>query len=263
MPILSYDALDAVPDGLREYAKQNDGSDKFVVNVVPAKAIDDFRDNNIALSKERDELIKTLEPLKVIVGDDVQDFTDKLTDLRATAQRVKDGELKEGRAIEEQVGKRTDEMRKSFEQSLQQEAKDKAAWQERYRGLDQKFRQGIVASAVKDACVMEGSGVDPTAISAVIREAGDIFQVTDDGKLVAMAGEATIYGSDGMTSMTPKEWLVKLREEQPFFFRSSTGGGAGGTVHHGKTTLGRTPEQIKAMSASERLALANGEKVAF
>lgn len=262
MPILTYDALDSVPDGLREYAKQNDGSDKFVVNVVAASRVDEFRDNNITISKERDELVKTLAPYKQVVGDDLEAFEQHLTELRNTAQRVKDGDLKESRGIEEAVNKRTDEMRKSFEDRLQAEGKDKVAWQSRYSALDSKFRQGLVASAVKDACVAEGSGVDPTAINAVIREAHDLFRVGDDGKLSPMAGDAPIYGADGVSPMTPKEWLVKLKEDQPFFFKSSNGGGAGGNGGPGgRTHLGRTPEQMKALSGAQKLALANGEKV--
>lgn len=261
MPVLNFDALDSVPEGLREYAKQLDGSDKFSVNVVAANKIDEFRDNNIAISKERDELLKAIEPLKAIVGDDIELFTQDLTELRTTAQRVKDGELKEGRSVEEAVGKRTDEMRKSFEERVQAEAKEKGAWKERYGALESRYRQGLVASAVKDACVAEGSGVEPSAIDDVISRAHSVFKAGEDGKITALDGDATIYGADGTSSMTPKEWLTKLRDEKPFFFKLSNGGGAGGSTT-AKTTMGRTPEQIKAMTAAERLALANGEKTA-
>lgn len=257
MPILQFDTLDLVPDGLREHAKQIDGSDKVTVNVVPQAKIDDFRDNNIKLSKERDDLLAQLDPLKAIIGDDAEAFTKSLEELRLTSQRVKDGELKEGRALEEALAKRTDEMRRSYDERLQMEAKEKGAWKGKHDQLDAKFRQSLVMAAVKDACVLEDTGVEPRAIADITQRALSVFVADDHGKITPYSGDAPIYGADGVTPMTPKEWLTKLKEDAPYFFKGTSGGGAGGdTVHK---VGGRTMEQLKSMTAAERLAFANGE----
>lgn len=261
MPILQFDTLDLVPEGLREYAKAvENGDGKVTINVVAASKIDEFRDNNIKLSQERDDLIKKLEPLQKIVGEDPEAFETSLTDLRATKQRVEDGELKEGRALEEALHKRTEEMRKSMEDRLQTEGKEKAAWRQKHDELERRYKQSQVASAVKDAAVSQDSGVVPEAINDITSRALNVFRTDDQGRIMAYAGDAPIYGADGVTPMTPKEWIAKLREEAPYFFKGSNGGGAGGDPNATKTVVGgHTREKLQAMTAAERLAAANGE----
>ncbi|AFO71768.1 hypothetical protein phiCbK_252 [Caulobacter phage phiCbK] len=260
MPVLSYDTLDMVPEGLREFAKQVDGSEKFQVNVVSAAKIDEFRDNNIKISKERDALLEKVARLEPIVGEDPDAFSAKLTELQAIAQRVADGDLKEGRALEEALQKRTEEMRKQYDDRLQQTGKERAAWQSKHDELERRFKQSLVSNAITAAAMAQGSGIDPTAITEVVRSGLDVFKADDQGRLTPYVGDAPLYGADGVTPMTPKEWLQKLKEEKPFFFLNSSGGGAGGDKT--KTVHGVTPERLKGMSAAERLAIANGEKSA-
>lgn len=231
----------------------------MTVNVVPAAKIDEFRDNNISLSKQRDELLAKLTPLHGIVGDDVEGFTKSLEELRQTAQRVKDGELKETRSIEEALHKRTEELRKDYDTRLQTVGKEGAAWRSKYEGLDTQYRRSLVANAITQAAMHKDSGVNPAAIGDVTRAAYETFKVGDDGKLVPMDGEATIYGSDGITPMTPSEWLGKLKESKSHYFLQSNGGGAGGDGQGGanKKLMGHDKTQLGKLSAAERLEVAN------
>uniref|UniRef100_A0AB74UM91 Capsid and scaffold protein n=1 Tax=Caulobacter phage BL57 TaxID=3348355 RepID=A0AB74UM91_9VIRU len=260
MPVLSYDTLDLVPEGLREYAKQVDGSDKFQVNVVSANKIDEFRDNNIKISKERDSLLAEVETLRPLVGEDPAAFAAQLEELRSIAQRVKDGDLKEGRALEEALQKRTEEMRKQYDERLQATGKERAAWQSKHDELERRYKQSLVSNAITAAAMAQGSGVDPAALNDVVRSGLDVFRADDQGRLTPYVGDAPLYGADGVTPMTAKEWLAKLKEEKPYFFLDSRGGGAGGDKT--KTVHGHTAERLKGMSAAERLAAANGEKSA-
>jgi hypothetical protein len=258
VPLLTFDSLDQIPEGLREFAKQPEGSEKFNVNVVAQARIDEFRDNNIAISKERDDLKAKIDPLAKIIGEDPSAFEQELAELRTTAQRVKDGELKEGRAVEEAVAKRTDEMRKQFDERLQAEAKEKAAWERRHKELESKYKQSVVAAYVKDACISENSGVDHSAIDEIIVKSHSIFKLDDAGKLLANDSEGNaIYGSDGTSQMSPKEWLVKLQAEKPFFFRPTTGGGAGSGLTTKVGATGHSLQDLKSMSAEQRLEAAN------
>lgn len=255
MPILQFDSLDLVPDGLREHAKQIDGGDKVTVNVVAQSKIDEFRDNNIKISKERDELLEKFAPYQRLVGDDLETFSKTLEELQVTAQRVKDGELKEGRALEEALTKRTEELRRSMEERIQAEGKEKAAWKGKHDVLEQKFKQSLVISAVKDACVLGDAGVEPAAIADITRCALDVFKADDHGRITPYVGDAPIYGADGVTPMTPKEWLVKLKEEKPFYFKGTQGGGGGGDNVH--KVNGATRDSLKAMTPQERIEFAN------
>lgn len=261
MPILNFDSLDAVPEGLREDAKTVDGdtSGKVTVNVVSEKKLSTFRDNNISLSKERDDLKSKLDIYAPIVGENVEEFTKTLQELQVTAQRVKDGELKEGRQLEEALNKRTEELRSSMESRLQAEAREKAAWKLKHDNVENLYRTAQVSAYIREAAMDAASGIEPKALGDVVNTGLGVFKMTPDGKISPFDGDATIYGSDGSSPMTAREWLVKLKDEKPYLYKQTQGGGAGSTTE--KKAFGRTPEQIKKMSASELLALANGEKL--
>ena len=141
---------------------------------------------------------------------------------------------------------------------IEAQARENGAWKKNYEELDGNYRRSLVTSAIKDVAMLADVGVDPRAMGDLTTKALGVFKVDDEGRIVAMAGDAPLYGPDGVSPMTPKEWLVKLKDEAPYFFKGSTGGGAGGDrtskVH------GRTHAELKAMTASQRLALVNGEK---
>ena len=259
MPILNFDSLDLVPDGLREYAKTIEGSDKVNVNVVPSAKIDEFRDNNIKLAKERDDLRGQYDPLKLIIGDNAEEFVKSLEELRTTQQRVKDGELKETRTIEEALHKRTEELRKDYDSRLQAEGKEKAAWRIKYDGLDTQYRRSLISSAIKDAAMETDSGVEPKAISDITMAALQVFRCDDHGRIIPFEGDVMIYGPDGASPMTTREWIAKLKEDKPFFFKPSSGGGSLGDTT--KRVYGIDRTVVRKMTAGERLALANEAKV--
>jgi hypothetical protein len=258
MPVLNFDSLEQIPEELRGSAKPDTATGKIVLNVVAANKIDEFRDNNIRISKERDELANLLNPLRPVIGDDPAAFLAQLEELNALKQRVENGEIKESKGLDEVVAKRTEEMRKSLTDRIEAQARENGAWKKNYEELDGNYRRSLVTSAIKDVAMLADVGVDPRAMGDLTTKALGVFKVDDEGRIVAMAGDAPLYGPDGVSPMTPKEWLVKLKDEAPYFFKGSTGGGAGGDrtskVH------GRTHAELKAMTASQRLALVNGEK---
>lgn len=258
MPDIVYDALDKVPEGLREHAKEQDG--KVVVKVVPQVKLDEFRQTNITLSQERDALKAQFEPLKKLIGEDVKAFEDELTELRSTVQKVKDGTLKGTDAIQAEVAQRVAQMRGDYERQLAEKATEVSAWKQQAAEADQKFRRSLVDRAVTDAVLNEKSGAEPRALPDILSRAYAVFQVDDAGKLVAKDGEAVIYGSDGATPMTPIEWLSKLKSDAPYFFKSSTGGGASGS-QGSKDYGGMTKEQFQKLPAAERLRIAREKRL--
>jgi hypothetical protein len=57
------------------------------------------------------------------------------------------------------------------------------------------------------------------------------FRVEGDGTVVPKTSDGTvIYGSDGVTPMSMKEWLAKERSENEFLFQGAKGGGASGNT---------------------------------
>lgn len=258
MPNITFDSLELVPDEFKAIAKAVDGANgKVTINVVPKSTVDEFRDKNIEISKKFDALTQEHTVLKGIVGEDPDGFAKSLEELRVTQQRVKDGELKEGRQIEEALGKRTDEMRKDYENRLQAMGKEGVAWRQKYESRDADFKKTLVASAIKDAAMEADSGVEPRAVNDIISSAFGTFRADDNGKIGAFDGDAPIYGADGVNALTPREWLGRLKETKPYFFKPTQGAGSGGDTT--KKVLGVDRKTIEGMTAIQKLELANSQ----
>ena len=94
MPVINFLNLEAVPEGLKEFAQTNEETGEVSVNVVPNKKLEEFRNKNIELSKTVEAMTPQLARVKDIAGEDFDHFTNEVKELRDIAQRVKDGELK-------------------------------------------------------------------------------------------------------------------------------------------------------------------------
>lgn len=71
-------------------------------------------------------------------------------------------------------------------------------------------------------------GIVPTAFEDALARAMSVFNVSDDGKLLAADTDGgTIYGKDGKP-ISPREWLEAMKEKAPHWFPAPSGGGAGG-----------------------------------
>lgn len=262
MPNITFDTLDTIPDGLKEHAKKDDATGKFVVSVVSEVKLNEFRDTNVRVSQERDALGVVVQKIKPLIGDDIDAFITQYTELAATAQQVKDGKLKASDAIEAEIANRVTSMKSGFETQLTQA--QQALVQERNARVEatQKYNRSIIDQNVTQAVIMPTSGANPEALNDILTRAYGVFQVQADGKLIAKDGEAVIYGADGVAPMTPMEWMTKLRVQAPYFFKPSGGGGAnngqntGGTQERG----GMTKEAFNALSPEARLRIYHQNK---
>lgn len=258
MPELLFDSLDAVPEGLREVAVQE--GEKVKVNVVPKVRLDEFRENNVKLVKERDDLSSRVGKVKTVLGtEDLDAFAKELGDLRSVASRVKDGQLVENKGLEEALSERTRQMRESYDSEVQKAAKEAAGWRDKFTTTSNKLRQTYIDRALTDVVLDETNGLEPKALIDIVARAARVFEVGEDGKLTPKNGDAVVYGADGVTPMTPKEWVLKLKEEAPYFFKGSNGGGAGGGDQ--KKVGGYSAAELAKMTPEMRLRVANGEKV--
>jgi hypothetical protein len=59
MPIFTFDTLEQFPKACAVFAKAE--GDKVQINLVPQEKLDEFRDTNITLVKERDAALKQVE----------------------------------------------------------------------------------------------------------------------------------------------------------------------------------------------------------
>ena len=261
MPEIFFDSLDKVPDGLREHAKQVDGADGRVsINVVAKVKLDEFRENNVKLAQERDDLKKHVEAATAILGDDFDAAAQEIETVRGVAKRVKDGELVENKGLEEALADRTKSMREGYETQIKTVSQTATAWQQKAAALDQRWKRNIVDRAVTESALDEKLGVNPKALPDIISRAHGVFVVDDNDKLIPKAGDAIIYGADGTTPMTVSEWIGKLRDEVPFMFKGSNGGGATGSAD--TKFGGMTKQDFDKLSGKQKLELANKTRAA-
>lgn len=256
MPDIIFESLDKVPEGLREHAKQVEGGEgKVAVNVVAKVKLDEFRDNNVKLAQERDDLKKLVSRATEIIGEDFEAGATEIETVRGVAKRVKDGELVENKGLEEALAERTRSMREGYEGQIKTVTSELQAWKQKASTADQRWKRGIVERSVTDAALDEKLGVNPKALPDIISRAHGVFHVDDSDKLIPKSGDAIVYGADGTTPMTVSEWLGKLRDEVPFMFKGSGGGGAPGS---GDTKFGGlTKQDFDKLSGKQKLELAN------
>ncbi len=228
MPVMKFDTLEALPEELREHAKTDDDG-KVTINLVSNVKLSEFRDNNVKLSAERDTLVKKVTSFTTLIGEDSEAFTTELAELRETAQLVADGKLKGTDKIALEVETRITEMKAGYDKQLQESGKEIVAWKDKAGSAEGKLKRSIVGQAVTNAAIAADSGVDTAALPDILERAFKIFVVEDSGDIVPKNGEAVIYGGDGATPMTPVEWVAKLKETAPHFFKKSAGSGAEGT----------------------------------
>ena len=266
MAQVTYDSLSEVPEDLQEAAKEAEGG-KYVVNVVSADKIKEFRENNIGLSQERDALQGALAQYESVTGvplpdleeGKLSDFAKTLEALRDTSKKVADGKLVEETSLEEAAAARVTEVTNNFKDQLASMAKDRDAHKAKADASVQRANAMMVENAVRLAASDPDVAMIDKAVAMIMPNALKTFKVEDDGKIVPKQSDGTIlYGSDGVSPKTLKEWLLEQREENDFLFKGSKGGGASGSAD--KSTGRLSQAELAAMKPAERMkyARANG-----
>lgn len=253
MPVMQFDTLDVVPEALRAHAVEKDG--KYHLDVVPAMKLEEFRQNNTTLLGERDNLKNVIARLQTEAGvapDKLDDWLSQFKELKTIKQQVDDGKLVKDSSLEDALAQRTTEMQRKFQEDQQ---RLEAALSEKDKVILQKTRElnnSFLSQVVTEACNEKTSGVRRDAVRAVVKEAQDFFQV-EDGKLVAKEGDKVIYSADGVTPMTPLEWIkTRLVKISPYLFENSQGGGSQGG---GVGGTGFTQEQLAKMDPQTKMQL--------
>ena len=261
MATLKYASLSEVPEDLRESSKEVEG--EYVVNVTGADKIKEFRDNNIQLSKERDALTGALTQYEAVTGVTVPDLdTGKLTDfasaleaLRAVNKRVEDGKLVEDTSLAEAAAARVTEVTAGFKTQLADMAKDRDAHRDKAINAEKHTNAMMVENAIRIVASDPDVAMIDKAVQMILPDALKTFRVEDDGKITPKSKDGTIiYGSDGVTAKSIKEWLLEQREDRDFLFKGSKGGGASGNTDN---TPGRlNAAELQKMKPADRIKYA-------
>lgn len=254
MPEITFKTLDEVPEDLRGDAKTVDGA--FVVNVVSSKKLSEFRDNNVKAMKERDEWKGRFEKIAPVIGDDVDKFLQEIPELRKTAQLVADGKLKGSDAIEAAIQARIANVQETFkatEKDLQNKITAHSTAEAQWKG---RYERAVLDQQITNAVIAQDSVANPSALPDILARAAQMFTVQENGTVIAKRDGEVVYGGDGVTPMTPKEWLTKLVAEAPYLGKSSAGGGAHGGNGGAAASYGMSEADFAKLPPQERIRLA-------
>lgn len=253
MPDVKYKTKEEMPEEFREHAKEADGG--FVVNVVLKSKLDEFRTNNTTLLQERDGHKAWRSAVVAAIGhEDAEKFKGEMAELRLTAQKVKDGELKGNDAIQAAVDKRVSERIAAVQDEKRQAIEQATAAQAASRDWETKYKGSRLDTEIASMVLAADSAFNPSALSDIQSRARGVYVVQDDGSLVPRKGDAVVYSKKEAGQPMPlKEWGEQLLSEAPHFRKSSKGGGASGGEDGGDRAYGMSRKDFNALDPATRI----------
>jgi hypothetical protein len=217
MPLkMELDALDGIDESLHSiYRQDDDGRYRLDVEGMP-----DVAGLKNALNQERENVSSLKQRVKAygdLDPDKVRSLREEVETLRKTAK---------GAPSE-------DDLNALVEERIQSRLQDnQRAADEKYSALASKYEQVssvLETTAVRDALRRVGAEIgvaEGEPMEDFIMRGRSIFRMVD-GEVKPMDDKGeTIYGSDGIATLSMKEWGEGLAKKAPHLFKSSSGGGA-------------------------------------
>jgi len=225
------------------------GDGKFYLqteeDVEGKKKLDEFRNNNIALMKQKEELEAKLKD----IGDPAQ-----IAEMKKKLQLIEDKKMIEAGKIDELVAQKVERMRADFESQLSALKKAVDDKDVALTKTNERLSEVLIDSEITKAVTAVG-GVRKDAMQDIIARGKRVWRL-EEGKPVPKEGDRLLFGKDGKNPMTFDEWATILAESAPFLFESSGGSGGAGNAGNkgvqGKLDLSKVPP-------GERLRMIHGE----
>ena len=202
-------SLEGLADPIKElYRKDGEEFRLDVEGLVPKATLDEFRDNNVLLKKEKDDLTAKL---KQFDGIDVA----KVKEMQETERKVKDGELVKAGKYEELLASKIDPILKRHSEEREADKKDKErlATQLSKVMIDQELTK--IATA---------KGLRPEAIMDMLGRLRPEFSVVGD-KVVSLDEQGGMRRTDSGEPYSLDRSIEGLAKAAPHLFQPSTGGG--------------------------------------
>lgn len=223
-----------IPSGMETEYKEKDG--KFFLDldgdVVPKGDLNEFRNNNIELLKEKEKLMKDLAKYE---GLDINEIKDALK----LKQQKEDQKLIDAGKVDELVEQKVERMRQDFEgknTALQASLDDLIGERDK---LDSQLSNVLIDSQIQ-AAVNEVGKPRSGAMQDILNRGRSLFKLQDGTPVPVGADGNPIYAKDGKTVMTFKEWAVGLQENAGYLFESASGGGSFGNSNNNNNSGGST-----------------------
>jgi hypothetical protein len=224
MPLkLTYPTKAEIPSEIQSHYAERDGAWHLDVEggAVPKAKLDEFRQTNITLAKERDELKAKVTKFD---GIDLEVLKTKAAKAEELEQQLSKGG---GNDLDKVIVARL----KPLQDQLQSLTSERETLNKQLR--EKTVNEGALAAATK-------RGLKASAHEDVLARAGRSLKLGDNGavQVVDGSGQVRYSKTDGVTPMTLEEWAGELIASAPHLFESNAGGGAAGNGSGGAGTGG-------------------------
>jgi hypothetical protein len=201
--------LEGLPEALHEHYVAE--GDKFVLAHDGNDRIKEFRDNNINLKQQTEDLTAKL---KGFDGIDPEKYL-ALTELE---RQKRDKELIDKGDLETLLSERLDNVKTTYQTQLDAIKTE----------LD-KTRGELVATKVTDTLktAAANAGVRPEAMSDVVSLASSNWELRDGTPTFIQNGEVVLSKDNVGEPIGMPEYFKSMLHEKPFYFQTSAGSGGG------------------------------------
>jgi hypothetical protein len=242
--------LEDVEEALRPlYKVAADGKFHLQTEADPdaKKKVDEFRDNNVKLMKELDEMKKkygNIDP-------------EKVKELEKMQQDIDDKKMLDVKGVDELVAQKTERMRQDYEDQIAELKKTIDAKSTELNKTAERLSEVLIDGEITKAATAIG-GVRPGAMEDIIARGRRVWRL-EEGKPVPKEGDKILYGKDAKEIMTFDEWARVLATSAPFLFEPSSGGGAGGAGGAGGGSKKFGGRDLSKIPAQERLRMIHAD----
>ena len=251
---LVLDSIDDLSEEIQALYTEKDGKYHLDVEITDdaavSKKLKEFRDKNIELMKQIEDYKKEVAKFKDIDPEKYKAAMEKV-------QKIEDGKLFDEGKIEELLSKRTDRMKRDYEAQIEQLTKIVDEAKTNFAKAKASLSKSTIDNQIQIEIAAVGK-VRKNTMEDIIARGRRTFIMDDDDKVVARDSNGNpLFGKDGVTPLTIKEWAQNLPAEAPHFFEPSTGseapGGAGDKPF-------MSAEKLAALPPAERLKLVHSGK---
>jgi hypothetical protein len=219
-------------DAAAHYAERDGAWVLDCDGVVDKTKLDEFRQNNINLTRQLDEHTRRFDGID----------PDAVREAMETKRRLDEGELLKKGDFDAVLQSRVSPFEKRAKDAEALAANANA------RLVELQINQGAVTAASK-------RGLVPSAIADLTARARSAFRLVNGAPVAVEAdGQTPRLGKDGVTPISIDEWAEGLVKDAPHLFERNSGAGAGGSV--GASGNGaKNPWRKKSWNLTEQMKL--------
>lgn len=239
------DSLEGLSEDLQKEYKKDEKTGKFHLDVsdaVPKSKLDEFRNTNISLKSKIETVQAELDKFKDVDPEKYQEALKVLNDLEEK-ELIRKGDI-EG-VIASRLAAKDTEHKKQISQLTANNKSSEETVKSLRSQLGNLRLESSLTKALSDVAVPRKG-----AFEDILSRAGHTWKLNEagDGFIPKGADGDTLYGADGTTELTMKEWANQLTESAPHLFEESAGSDSTGS---GRVNVQQGQKKIKTGGGAE------------